>query len=699
MNVKFKFSRTILRYCIFSFTILVIFLAIPKEGKFKFEYELNQPWQHDDLPAPFTFPVKKTTREIDAEKHDIRNNFNPFFNKDSTTGINLSAQLRHDYRLFTRPGFDKTEASFKETVFSDIDDLLSRLYEKGILPEEESSPVKKKNMVLNIVSGKMLDEVPADEVFTLISARSWLVSEINKNADLQKTVIVENLVSLIKPDLSYNKELSETKLEFQLENLSLNKGLVNEGEKIISRGNIVSPEKFQVLESLRSEYKTNVGKGKINFFLYAGYLAFILFVFSGFILYMSVNYKELFKSVKNLLLIFTSMTVFILVSSMVVRNQSMNIYILPFCILPIVLISFFDRNISFFAFLVTIIIISLFAPNNYEFLFIEMITGISIILGISRIRYLSRFILIALCVFGLYLVTYTSFKLLQINSFSELDLKTYMWFAGNFALTLLAYPLIYIFEKLFGFVSDISLIELSDLNKKLLHDLSLKAPGTFQHSLQVANIAEAVISRIGGNTLLARVGALYHDIGKMYAPQYFIENQKIFNPHQAMEELESSHKIIDHVTKGVELARQYNLPKEIISFIRSHHGTTRTEFFYRNYRKKNPDENPEDTTFRYPGPKPVSKENAVVMIADAIEAATRTLKDPTEQMINDMVDKMIDQKLSDGQFENAVITFREINVAREIIKRLMISIYHGRIEYPEEAETKNSDRKPLTLNN
>lgn len=683
MQTRFKTSKTILKYIIFGIAILLIFIAIPKEGKFKFEFELNQPWQHEDLVAPFTFPIKKTERQINEEKQDIKNSFNPFFDKDTTIRQQVIYQFRNNKRNLVRSGFEKLDPSQREFVCSQCEKLINRIYDRGVLVNEESLKGNSKDLVLNIVSGKILEEIPADEVFTLFSAKTWLAGEISKDYDLKNFIAVENLAALLKADLSYSKELSDAKLKNLLENISPNKGIVAEGDKIISKGNIVTPEKFQMLESLRSEYKTSPGKGKINYLLYSSYLVFILLIFTGFIIYMAVSYKELFKSLKNLMLIFTIMTVFIVISSLIVRYQTMNIYVIPLCILPIVLISFFDRNISFFTFLVTIVVISLFAPNNYEFLLIEMITGLTIILAISKVRYLSKFILIALTVLGLYVLTYTCFKLLQVSSFSELDYKTYLWFTGNFALTLLAYPMIYIFEKLFGFVSDITLIELSDLNKKLLHELSLKAPGTFQHSLQVANIAEAVISRIGGNPLLARVGALYHDIGKIYAPQYFIENQKIFNPHNTLDEPESAKKITDHVIKGAELARQYNLPREISSFIRTHHGTTRTEYFYRNYIKKFPDEQVNDSVFRYPGPKPVSRENAVVMIADSIEAASRTLKEPTEQMINELVDRVIDQKLNDRQFENAMITFREINVTREIIKKLMISIYHGRIEYPE----------------
>jgi putative nucleotidyltransferase with HDIG domain len=305
----------------------------------------------------------------------------------------------------------------------------------------------------------------------------------------------------------------------------------------------------------------------------------------------------------------------------------------------------------------------------------------------SRIRYISQFLISAMLIFINYCVFYLGLNFIRYGVINEVEWGDFMWFGINFILTLLAYPLIYANEKIFGFLSDISLLELSDINNKVLRELFLRAPGTFQHSLQVANLSEAVIDRLGGNSLLTRVGALYHDIGKLYNPEYFIENQKAsYNPHEQMSDIESAEAIIMHVTKGIEMAQEYNLPKNVADFIRSHHGTTRVEYFYKHYLQDHENEDVDENIFRYPGPKPASKETAVVMIADSVEAASRSLKNPDDKQIDNLVDKIIDHKIQDNQFDYATITIQELNTTRRILKKLVKSIHHIRVQYPAEAQ-------------
>jgi len=375
---------------------------------------------------------------------------------------------------------------------------------------------------------------------------------------------------------------------------------------------------------------------------------------------------------------------FVFLTRYVILHSALDVFIVPYCIIPIVTIAFFDYKLALISHIVVVLIAGSFVPNQAaEFIVIQLIAGFAAILNMIRVQYLSQFFISSLFILAGYIVTAASFQFIKISHFSEFDYTQLVWLVGNFMLTLLAYPLIYAYEKLFGFVSDITLVELSDVNKKLLRKLSVRAPGTFQHSLQVANLAESVINRIGGKPLLTRVGALYHDIGKMENPEFFIENQKYTeNPHDALDDAESAKIIIEHVSKGLKIARQDNLPRIILEFIQTHHGTSRVEYFYRNYLKKVPAEQVDETKFRYPGPKPSTREMAVVMICDGIEAATRSIKDKNQETLSRMIDAIIDGKINDGQLKEAPLTLKEIEITRSVLKELINSMYHVRIEYP-----------------
>ena len=380
---------------------------------------------------------------------------------------------------------------------------------------------------------------------------------------------------------------------------------------------------------------------------------------------------------------------FVYITAYIVQNTGFLIWIIPYCIVPVVLLAFFGVRVAFFTYTLLILICGLIVPNSFEFIIIQFTAGVEALLSMVNIRYISQFFISAILILIVYIVGYLGISVIQSGVIEQLQWSDLGWFGGNFLLILLAYPLIYVFEKVFGFLSDISLLELSDINNKLLKELAGRAPGTFQHSLQVANLAEAVIDRIGGNSLLTRVGALYHDIGKMYNPDYFIENQKHeSNPHDLLTDVESAEMIINHVPKGIETAQENNLPTRVIDFIRTHHGTTRVEYFYQNYKRKHIDENVDEVIFRYPGPKPSTKENAVLMIVDSVEAASRALKQPDEVQIDKLVDKVIDHKIEDNQFDYANITIQEINTSRRLLKKLLKSLYHIRISYPGEVEQK-----------
>jgi putative nucleotidyltransferase with HDIG domain len=398
---------------------------------------------------------------------------------------------------------------------------------------------------------------------------------------------------------------------------------------------------------------------------------------------LEVFHKTIAASTRSLVLILINVLLFIGLTSFITSQGVYNVYLIPYCIVPIVLLAFFGIRIAIMTHLLVIFLCGLIVANPFEFILLQTFAGFTAVLSMVRLRYISQFFISAMLIFFAYSALYLGITFIKTSVIKDVEWQGLEWFAGNFILTLIAYPLVYVNEKVFGFLSDIRLLEFADVNNKVLKDLFLRAPGTFQHSLQVSNLVESILDRIGGNALLGRVGALYHDIGKVYNPQFFTENQKAgVNPHENLDELESAEIIIAHVTQGIELAQKNNIPKKIIDFIRTHHGTTRVEYFYRNYILDHKDV--DEAGFRYPGPKPFSKETAVLMMADSVEAASRSLQNPDDKQIDTLVDKIIDAKMQDNQFENASITIQEINAARRILKNLLKSIYHIRIQYPAE---------------
>ncbi|MBT7825668.1 MAG: HDIG domain-containing protein [Bacteroidetes bacterium] len=674
-------SKALIKYLIVIAVIFLIYYTIPKEGKFKYEYAKNELWNHNDLISPFSFPIKKTAEQLDQEENDIRESFKPYYAHHNDILDNAIANIQINYEAIV----EDANPQLKKGYIKLLTKLISETYDKGILEDSGQGDQKSTSGIIIIVKkNKSSTEVLVSSLFTLKKAREYVRDQIKKDTFLSSHVNYSQLLSLVAPNLHYDKNLSEAEFKSVLEDISTTEGVIMEGEKIISKGVKVTDDKFQILESLRLEYENQLSKGSFNYLKHLGYLLLLSLVIGGFIVYLWKFYREIYMKNKDVFLILFIITAFILLSTYVIKSTNFNIYLVPFCIVPIILISFFDARIAFISHLIVVVIVSLFSPNGYEFLLIQIIAGLAVVIVISQIRYLSQFFLATLIVLFVYYITFFGLKLIQVSTLKEIDFMNFLWFSGSFILTLLAYPLIYAFEKMFGFVSDITLIELSDLNKKLLRDLSSKAPGTFQHSIQVANLTDAVLNKIGGNSLLAKVGALYHDIGKMNAPQFFTENQKDINPHDNLDEKESARIIIKHVSDGVKLAKEHNLPREVISFIKTHHGTTKVEYFYRNYVKKNPDIQVDENDFRYPGPKPSSKEAAVVMIVDSIEAAARSIKEPSVEMLEDLVDRLVDYKMKDNQFENAFITHKEIKIAKEIIKKNLNSIYHSRIEYPSE---------------
>jgi putative nucleotidyltransferase with HDIG domain len=497
--------------------------------------------------------------------------------------------------------------------------------------------------------------------------------------DLVLNALSESLVQ----NVIYDEKTTEKVLEDELKAISSTRGMIPKGLMVISRGDMVDGENFLVLESLRKEYQSRLGSSESYYLILLGQLIMVAIVLLMFYMFL-VNYRsDLAQNNWQVTFLLMLILMMVLISSAIQRIPNVNLYLVPFCLVPVVVRSFFDSRIALFAHIVTLIIVGFEAPNGFEFMFLELIAGIMAIFSLLSLQNRSQLFVSMLIVFITYSASYFSIAIMQEGDIKNIDLSMFIWFGGSVGLTLLAYPLIYVFEKVFGLISEVTLLELNNTNHKLLRQMATEAPGTFQHSLQVASLAETAIYEIGGNALLIRTGALYHDIGKLYAPMYFIENQVTgVNPHDDLSFEESAHIIVNHVIKGIELAKKNKLPEQLIDFIRTHHGTSTVQYFYRSYIQNFPEGELDQDHFSYPGPKPFTKEMAVLMMADSVEAASRSLSSYTTETVGKLVDSIIDRQFNEGQFENSNITLRDIHEVRAIFKKKLLNIYHVRVEYP-----------------
>jgi cyclic-di-AMP phosphodiesterase PgpH len=537
---------------------------------------------------------------------------------------------------------------------------------------------------VTVISNNVAEERRLMDLFTIQSAFNHINKSLDKNKNIDAGLLMGIFENLITHNIVYDQNTTQTVLAQQLDNISLTRGKIDQGGRIISRGDIVDQEKFRALESYRSEYQAQVG-GTFNFiFILTGQVILVtlalLIVFFFIYLFRKDIVADNLKV--SFLLLITLLMVFM--ASLSLRFEFIHIYMLPFGILPIVVRAFYDTRLALFTHLVNALIIGFLAPNGFEFAFIQLIAGIFAVFSIANLSKRSQLFFTAFIIFSSYSLSYIGFALIEEGDIGSIDPVYFGYFGVSAMMTLFSYPLIYLFEKMFGFISDVTLIELSDTNSPLLRELAMRAPGTFQHSLQVANLAEEATFEIGGDALLVRTGALYHDIGKMDMPRYFIENQTSgINPHDELNFEESASIIISHVIKGIEKAKKFNLPEKIIDFIRTHHGDAMVQYFYRSYLKQFPDKLVDEKMFRYPGPRPFSKETAVLMMADSVEAASRSLKNYDAESIDKLVENIIDFQISEKQFVNADITFKDITIIKKILKKKLSTIYHVRIEYPK----------------
>ena len=665
------------RLFLFVLTLVFILFLFPRQTKFKYEFTKGKPWLHESIIAPFDFSILKSNNELSKEREIVASQHLPIYNYSETIFEIKAEDFTNDFETKWVSKYGKLASSQKNKLVNFGYNYLKDIYSKGIIQLNNSSDFQDFSQVL-LKSESLAQRRDISDFYTVNSA----ANKIQQLSGTEYKFLVPLLLAAIEQNILFDKLATDELLSSELSNISTTKGLVVSGQVIINKGELVDAQKYQVLLSLKQKYEGAVWEKSSYLLVLFG--QFILVGISLLMLWLFLRQyrNRILENTTKMSLILSLVVIMVLMSSIVLSLAVDWIYCIPFCILPIVLKAFFDNRVALFVHLITILIIGFIMPNGFEFVFLQLIAGIISILTVIKMYKRAQLFMSVIKVMGVYLLLYIALSITHDASFSGIQGVKLLQFTISGALTIFAYPIVFLFEKIFSLVSDVSLLELTDTNSPLIRRLSDEAPGTFQHSLQVANLAEMGALEVGANALLIRAGAIYHDIGKLKNPSYFIENQSSnFNPHDDIEFDKSASIIINHVFHGIEIAKENKLPDELIDFIRTHHGTTTVEYFYKQYITNFPDEELDRKDFTYPGPKPFSKETAILMMADSAEAAARSIKNPTAENIDNLVESVINKQLNEDQFSDADITLKEITKLKNLFKKKLVNIHHQRIEY------------------
>ena len=664
-----------------SLVILVSFF--PKEAKFKYEFTRGRPWMNEDLIAPFDFAVLKSQQDIQKEKDDILKNRNLYFTFDLELNDDIRTNFLNDFQSLWNSKYQDEQEELKKITEEKGQKILDGIITRGVIKPVSEIENRPQDFRITLIIQNTAEQVKLSDLFDIHSAYETVQKQVNEAENVDKELLIQLFENAIAQNVFFNNKVTKTEEQKLIDQISLTKGMVQKGERIISKGDLITKNKYQVLESLRTEYESRLGTSTNYYLILTGQVLLVAISLLVLTFFLYFFRRDILDENKKVVLILLIIILMVFITSLALKFDVQYIYLVPICLGPILIRVFFDTRLALYVYLITIILIGFLVPNGFQFVFMQFITGIITIFSIINLQRRSQFLFTSLVIFLSYSAIYTGLILIHEGSIHEIRLVNYAMFAGSAILILFAYPLIFLFEKIFGLVTNVTLLELSDTNGKLLRELSRRAPGTFQHSLQVANLAEESLHEIGGDTLLARTGALYHDIGKMDNSIYFIENQVTgVNPHDELTYDESARIIINHVIRGIEIAKKHKLPEQIIDFIRTHHGTRKVDYFYQKQKNDFPDDIIDEQDFTYSGPIPYSKETSVVMMTDSVEAASRSLKVIDEQTINDLVENVINKQVETGQFINSDITLRDISKIKKILKKKLMNIYHIRIEYP-----------------
>ena len=657
---------------------LIILNLFPIGGQFKYEFQKGRAWQYPSYYAPFDFSILKSEAEVKADQEAALNTLKPYLRSDLKIKEEVLSRYQDEFTRF----FPILENPMVfDSVYQFGEKILNKIYEHGVLPPNYKHQGNDEILLIqkNIEYPLSIEQLfKSDILFERLT--QWFEGS---NYEDYFDVFNDLFFELITPNVSLDTVFYQDAVNEALQNISLSRGVVSSGELIIAEGEVVDESHFEALTSLRREFSMLESDDESSVWILIGYSILIFLTFSLLLLFLYKYRLAIYENNRKLTFIFFNIVFVILVTTILMGYNTVLIFAAPLCILPLIIKTFFDARLGLFAHLLTVLLIGFIVPNSFEFVFLQIVAGIVTIQSIDQLyRRANLFISVGQIVL-VYLIAYIAFTIIQEGTFLKIDLLTIGLFMLNGLLMLFVQPLIYIYEKLFGLISDVSLLELSDTNSKLLKELSDQAPGTFHHSLQVANLAEAAANEIGANTLLVRVGALYHDIGKLKQPKYFSENQIASeSPHNALTPKQSAQIIINHVLDGIAIAQKNKLPDRVIDFIRTHHGDSTVYYFYKKQLELDPD-NTHIEDFQYPGPRPFSKETAILMMADAVEAASKSLKSPDIEQLEHFIEKIVTSKMNALQFNNSNITLSEIETVKKVLLRKLINVYQLRIEYPE----------------
>ena len=671
MSLFYRFQAILYKILLFLFVVGVVVYLLPRAGSFQYEIQAGKPWQYETLLAPYDFPIQKTADELEEERTRLKANIPRYFSVDQEV---LPAVFDAFDQYFA--ALPANEAS--NALFVNWRTTIEAMYAIGVVSFSETLFEEE----IALVNNTRKKTIKLTDLYADIDVKNELENQLTEaGTGILSDASMQYLLSLITPNVSYDETLTAQFRSEALAGIVSIRGLVTKGTRIIAKGEVVEGEKLKILQSLQLEYESQTWTQTNTAWIILGYTLLVSVPVLLLFVFLWRTRPLVFENNKRITFLCVIILLMVLLTKAVVDVNPLYVYAVPICMLPLLLRTFFDTRIALFSLMIALFLLAFLVPNSFEFMFLQMMAGILASLTVNDLyRRAKLFISVGLIV-GLYVVSYIAFTLIHDGNLNQLSYDVLLLFVVNGLAILFVQPLIYIFEKVFGLVSDASLLELSDTNSKLLRELADKAPGTFQHSLQVANIAEAVANAIDANTLLTRVGALYHDIGKMKNPVFFSENQASYSPHDDLSSEVSAKIIIEHVLHGITLARKAKLPDRVVDFIRTHHGTTTVLYFYQQAKQNNDDVAIEQ--FQYPGPKPFSKETAIVMISDGVEAASKSLKEPTAEKINAFVDKIVQRLMDEKQFLAADITLREIETIKKVLVEKLISSYHLRVAYPE----------------
>lgn len=674
---RFSYKDLLYKCLIFVVTVSIISYFMPKEGKFNYDFELDTPWKYGLLQASFDFPIHKSDQQIQKEQDSLLVLYQPYFDVDKNIEKNMLLKLREDYNQHLKHSLPSSD------YIRHIERTLKHIYEKGVLSVQDAQLLSEDSIqTILLVDKNVATSQPVDRLYSVKGAYEHLL-----NADTlhynKRILQACNLDNYLTSNINYDLEKSEASLQELLSTVSPAKGVVQNGQKIVDRGEIIDQQTYDILNSLRHAWEKRSDTVQEIHLTFIGQTLLVSVLILCFMIFLELFRKEYYQRKRSVLLLFALIVFFPVILSIMVEENLSNVYVVPLAMIPIIIGIFLDSRTAFMAHTTIILICSIFLRYPHQFIILQMAAGMTAIYSLRELSQRSQLLRTALIVVISYAILYFAFELIQEDDLTKLNTRMYIYFVINGILLLFVYPLLFILEKTFGFTSNVTLVELSNINNKLLRQMSEVVPGTFQHSLQMANLAAEAANKIGANSQLVRTGALYHDIGKMVNPAFFTENQTNVNPHKNLSYEQSAQVIINHITDGIKLAEKHQLPKVIKDFIRTHHGKGVAKYFYISYKNEHPDEEIDIEKFSYPGPNPFTKEQAILMMADAVEAASRSLSEYTEESIGTLIEKIIDGQVSEGYFKECPITFKDIATVKALFKEKLKTVYHTRITYPE----------------